>query len=147
MIAELKNDRTDAKTRYASILAKDPNAAVAANNLAWIYADEGTNLDQALLLAQTAIKAFPDRAQVQDTFGWVLYQRGYFRDAAAALERAAAADPSIGEIQYHLGLAYAKAGESVRARETLNAALKLDPESGLAAEARKSLDEISAFGQ
>ena len=38
----------DAKKRYREILEMDRNAAIAGNNLAWILAEEGKNLDEAL---------------------------------------------------------------------------------------------------
>ncbi len=43
----------------------DPRAAAAANNLAWIYASSGQNLDRALQLAQVAKASLPDVARGQ----------------------------------------------------------------------------------
>jgi DNA-binding NtrC family response regulator len=40
-------------------------AVVAANNLAWIYADEGQNLDAAIQLAERAAEVAPQRADVR----------------------------------------------------------------------------------
>jgi Tfp pilus assembly protein PilF len=41
--------------------------------------------------------------------------------------------------QYHLGLAYAKAGQASKARQTLQDALKRAPNGDAAAEARQAL--------
>ena len=49
---------------------------MAANNLAFLYADEGGNLDLALQLAQTAKQHLPNSAEVDDTLGWVYYKKG-----------------------------------------------------------------------
>jgi len=47
----------EARKRYEAALSLDPTAAIAANNLAWMTAETGGNLDVALQLAQTAKRA------------------------------------------------------------------------------------------
>ena len=64
-----KNDL--AKKRYEDALAIDPRAATAANNLAWMLADEGGDLDRALQLAQTATEASPNVPDIWHTLGWI----------------------------------------------------------------------------
>ena len=49
---------------------------MAANNLAYIYAEEGGNLDIALNLAQTAKQVAPDNPNFTDTLGFVLLKKG-----------------------------------------------------------------------
>ncbi len=59
---EAQGKRAEARRRYEQVLQMDRHAPVAANNLAYIYAEHGGNLDVALQLAQTAKAALPDVA-------------------------------------------------------------------------------------
>ena len=70
----------------SSVLAASPRAIVAANNLAWLYAENGGNLDVALSLAQTASQQAPDDPKVNDTLGWIFYKKSLAGQAVAALQ-------------------------------------------------------------
>src|SRR6185295_18219927 len=113
-------------------------AAVAANNLAWIYAEEGQNLDVALQLAQTAKAQLPERPEVNDTLGWVYYKKGLATLAIPAFRDSVEKAPKSAVYQYHLGLAYAKAGDKEAARKALTAALQMDPKFSGAADAQRT---------
>ena len=52
-ILQSQNRTSEARERYEQVLDLDPHAGAAANNLAWIYAQEGGNLDVALQFAVT----------------------------------------------------------------------------------------------
>src|SRR5438477_3152572 len=73
MLLTAQNKREDAKKRYELALSIDQRAPVAANNLAWLYAEDGGNLDVALQLAQSAKSGLPDSPEVTDTLGWIYY--------------------------------------------------------------------------
>jgi Tfp pilus assembly protein PilF len=139
MIYDAQNNRAESRKRYERILQLDPRAAVAANNLAWIYAEDGGNLDVALQLAQTAKERMPEIPEVDDTLGWIYYKKNLASLAVPPLERAAAKDPSNPGYQYHLGMAYMKAGNREKARKTLEHALTLKPDLPEAAEVRAAL--------
>ena len=76
MLHELQNNKEEAKRWYEKALVADASAPVAANNLAWLTAEQGGNLDVAMQLAQTAKARLPDSPQVDDTLGWVYYKKG-----------------------------------------------------------------------
>ena len=120
-------------------LQKNPRAPVAANNLAWIMSERGDNIDVALQLAQTAKAAMPNRAEVSDTLGWIYYKKNMLPQATAALKESVGREPKNPVFNYHLGMAYAKAGEKEKARIALQQALKLKPDSDGANEARNTL--------
>lgn len=132
----------EAKRAYERILSIDPRALVAANNLAYLYANDGEKLDEALSLAQTAKNARPDDPDVNDTLGWVYYKRGLATLAIDPFEQSIKADPTNAVYHYHLGLAYAQMGESAKARRALEEALRVDPEFDGAADARKALADL-----
>ena len=80
---------SDARARFERVIELDPNAPVAANNLAWIYAESGGNLDIALQLAQTAQRTLPDSAEVNHTLGFVYYKKSLFALAIPPLKASA----------------------------------------------------------
>jgi Flp pilus assembly protein TadD len=145
-IYQFTNKRAEAKDAYRRALAIDSRAPVAANNLAWLYAEDNENLDEALQLAQVARNRWPTSADVADTLGWIYFKKGLLPSAIDVLKDAVAKQPKNVDAQYHLGLAFAKNGDSKQARQALEAALQLGPRSPLAAEARETLKQISAIG-
>lgn len=139
VILQLQNRPAEAQARYEMVLAIDPRAAVAANNLAWIYAEGGGNLDVALGLAQTAKSQLANDPQVANTLGWVYYKKGLASLAVASLRESADKSPTNARYRYHLGLAYAKAGNTAEARKALEQALVLNPTFDGSADARRVL--------
>jgi len=117
----------------------DPEAAVAANNLAWIYVQRGGNLDVAMQLAQIAQKRLPEVAEVEDTLGFIYYKKNLVPLAIELLNASRAKDPKNALYEYHLGLAYTSAGDVARARGSLARALALKPDFDGAAEAKTLL--------
>ncbi len=144
LIVHTQNNLTEAKKRYTEIVNIDPDAAVAANNLAWIFADEKIELSRALRLAQRAVQLLPESAEAQDTLGWVYYQQELPALAIPAFQRSIDLAPGDASHHYHLGLAYLKLGERGKARTTLEQALKLEPIPALAADVRKALQSLGA---
>jgi Flp pilus assembly protein TadD len=142
LILHQQNKLAEAKRRYADIIDIDPKAAVALNNLAWIYAEEKTDLDRALHLAQRAAQLLPDSADAQDTLGWVYHQKELPALAIAPFRRSVELDPRNASYQYHLGLAYMKSGDRDKARTAFEDALELDPASPQAAEVQKALASL-----
>ena len=73
------------------------------NDLAYLYADSGQNLAEALELAQLAV-GFAPGPSTWDTLGWVYYQMGQYPEAARYLEMAVEKAPSDKGILGHLEL-------------------------------------------
>jgi tetratricopeptide (TPR) repeat protein len=142
VLLQLQNKPDEAKIRYQKALEIDPRAAVAANNLAWLYAERNENLDIALQLAQTAKAQLPASYEVDDTLGWVYYKKGLSTLAVAAFQRSVQLQPDNASYVGHLGLAYAQSGDKVKARQSLERALKLKADFDGADEARKVLKSI-----
>ncbi len=139
MLLQMQNKQDEAQKRYEAIVATSQRAPVAANNLAWIYAERGGNLDIALQHAQAAKAQLPDVPEINDTLGWIYYKKDLPELAIPPLEQSASKDPKNALYQLHLGLAYAKAGQKDKARTALEAALKLQPNLPEAEEARRAL--------
>ncbi len=141
-LLQLQNRMDDARRQYEAIVQSSADAAVASNNLAWLYATSGGNLDVALTLAQSAKKQLPDQPEVNDTLGWIYYRKGLFRLALDAFEQSVQKDPDNALYLYHLGLTYAGQGENAKARRNLERALALDPRFDGADNARRVSAEL-----
>ena len=120
---------------YRRALEKDPNAMIAANNLAWLYADAGKgNLDEALRLAQGVVQKNPNIAGFIDTLGWVYYKKNLHTSAIEQLRkavsineaeaRAANISPSAA-YHYHLAMALKGKGDKEESRRELETAIRL----------------------
>jgi len=62
-------------------IAKDPTLAEAYNDLAWIYAEQNKNLEEALELVEKALTYDIDNPAFLDTKAEILYQMGRFKEA------------------------------------------------------------------
>ncbi|HWR37620.1 MAG TPA: tetratricopeptide repeat protein [Clostridia bacterium] len=137
-----KNDLVKARMYYEQALANDPNFAVAAGNLAWVYTQDGGNLDVALGLAQKAKQLLPEVDSISDTLAWVYYKRANYDSAIELLRDCVDKSPQRGSYRYHLGMALMQNGKQDQARKQLEASLKLDLKPADATEARKALDQL-----
>jgi tetratricopeptide (TPR) repeat protein len=139
MILEAQHKTEEARKRYERILQIDPNAVVAANNLAWLDVERNQDLDLALQLAQRAKQHLSSDSRVNDTLGWIYYKKNLPQQALPLLEESVRGDPNNPLHQYHLGMTYLRAGDWNKARPPLERALKLNPDFGAAAEAKNAL--------
>jgi tetratricopeptide (TPR) repeat protein len=143
LLYSAQNNVAEAEKWYERAVQIDPRgAAAASNNLAWMYAERGGNLETATRLAQYAKSQAPDQPQFNDTLGWIYYKREMSTQAISTLQAAVDAAPNEPEFHFHLGLAYAQAGNDSKARKALERALKLSPRFPGADEARKALASL-----
>ena len=142
----MKGDTTGAREGYEKLVKANPRFAPAANNLAWMLAEDGPGQDlkRALLLAQAARDAAPQDPQVADTLGWVHYKQGAYPAAEALLREAAEKLPTNAEVLYHLGMAQAKMSRNDEARASLAKSLELQANHPGAAEAKATLAALPA---
>ena len=119
--AEQKGNWSDAIANYERALREGDQTGVAANNLAWLLASHGVQLDRALELAGAAAKASPNNPAVLDTVGFVLLKRREYTAAVKALETAAKLSTMktvrvdtvvAAQIRKHLSDAYYAAGQT-----------------------------------
>jgi Tfp pilus assembly protein PilF len=142
MIYEGEKNYEKAKEHYLSVLKVNPNFAPAANNLAYIYAERGGNIDEALNLAQKAKEQVPDDPHVSDTLGWIYYKKNIPSRAIVYLKEANEKVQNQPMVKYHLGMAYYKNGNPDLAKKELEGALKLSADFEGANEARATLQAI-----
>jgi Flp pilus assembly protein TadD len=111
-----------ARADYERVLELDSTSVVAANNLALILVENGQDAGRALTLAGAAHAAAPDDPHVADTYGWVLFRVGNTEKALPLLRSSASRLSTSPSVQYHLGVAAAKAGDMGVAKQALTMA-------------------------
>ena len=142
MILESQGKKAEAQAKFEKVMQIDRQAPVAANNLAWLYVENGGNLDLALQLAQTAKQGLNESAEVNDTLGFIYYKKNLPALAIPPLKLSVEKEPNNPMFHYHLGLAYAKAGNGDGARQALTRALTLKPDFSGAADAKSVLGSL-----
>jgi tetratricopeptide (TPR) repeat protein len=131
-----------AEEQLRLILQCDPNDATANNNLGYLWADQGKNLDEAERLIRKAveldreqkkigtavtIEGDGDNAAFVDSLGWVLFRKGRLEEARTWLEKAIELtrgedDPTVWE---HLGDVCHRLGKITEARSAWQKSLLL----------------------
>jgi tetratricopeptide (TPR) repeat protein len=124
LLAQGKTD--EAETQLRAVLRVSPANVGAQNDLAWILASRGQDLDLALSLAEQARRLSP-APDIIDTLGYVQLKRGNAAAAVSLFEEALAQRPKDPTMRYHLGLALAQAGNKDRAVATLREAIDSGP--------------------
>lgn len=148
LLLERKGDIAGAIDVYQDLYEVQPESFVIANNLASLLTEHfptAENIERAYVVAKRLRSS--DRPHYQDTYGWLLYLRGEPDQALRFLKPAAEQLPQVMLAQFHLGMAYAKAGINDRAIETLTRALELrasEAHASQVAEARRTLEELKA---
>lgn len=136
-----QGDRAAARKLFEGVLRDDPGQVGAANDLAFLLAEEGTDFPLAQRYAERAVRLHPS-PETLDTLGYVKLRQGAAEEAVGLFERALARQPEYATARYHLALALIEKGEPVAARQALEEALARPfPEQQ---EARKVLARIDS---
>jgi tetratricopeptide (TPR) repeat protein len=125
IIAHMDGDAPKAIEHFQRVVDLEPRAFIAANNLAWLYAERGERLDYALQLAQTAVQIEPKSPEARDTLGWVYYKRQTSPTAITAFQEAIALSGGNATYHYHLALAHLLGESPEGAKPALEKALAL----------------------
>lgn len=134
--------KTEAEKAYRAALEVNPRHAPAHNNLAWLLAQGGQRLDEALRLAQKAVALSPGVGTFHDTLGTIHLLRRELDPAIAAFQKAAGTQPPQAEFYYRLGVAHSRKGNRQEAIAALKKALEIQKDFPYAADARKELEKL-----
>jgi len=117
-----ENASTEKVLRRA--LEIDPQNVAVCNDLGFLLADDGRELDQAETLLNRAVAAAPQNPAYLDSLGWLLYKRSKFADSAKYMAEAiAASDPADPIVLDHAGDAFYRNKESDKAAKAWNDAI------------------------
>lgn len=107
-------------------LAENPDDIGVNNDLGYLYADQGKNLEKARRMIEKAVEAEPENAAYLDSMGWVLFKLGEVKEAITwlrkATEQETGDDATIWE---HLGDCHIAIKENSDAVKAWDKAMKL----------------------
>lgn len=134
--------RDESKTLYEKVIKIRPEEGAALNNLAYIKAEEGTDLDQALSLAQRAKQVYPQDPNIADTLGWVYIRKNLSEDAIRVYREIVGKNPTNPTYRYHLAMALHQKGDRANARKECEVALQNNPSKEESAKIRELLGKL-----
>ncbi|MFH0809874.1 MAG: tetratricopeptide repeat protein [Pseudomonadota bacterium] len=126
LLKEQVKDYNGAIEVYKKILKVSPDNTVAANSLAFLYAEirpTAPNLEEALKLASRVYQKNPNDANMTDTLAWVYHRRGEDGKALEMLNGCLEQVPNQPYFNYHLGAVCLAMGDKARAKTALQKAL------------------------
>jgi tetratricopeptide (TPR) repeat protein len=100
---EREKKYNDAEAIFRQMIAEDPKNADALNSLAYMLAERGQKLDEAVTLVERALAIEAGNGAYLDTLGWAYYKQNRLDRAEKPLRDAAEQLPSVSVIQDHLG--------------------------------------------
>lgn len=110
-----EGSETKAMKVLDEILAENRVYAPALNFKAYTLLKSNASLKEAEALSLRALAVQPQNGHYLDTYGWILYKKGFYRESVAVLQQAVREQPSEPEIAEHLADAFAAIGDSVKA--------------------------------
>ena len=128
LILERSGRHEEANQTMKDVLALEDEHAEALNFLAYAFAVENRNLDEALEYAERAISLDP-APHILDTLGWVYYRLGRFQEALKVIEEASRQLSEDVVVLEHLGEINLALGNQAEARAAFEKALKLQPDN------------------
>lgn len=138
-------DRGEAELEV--LYQRDPEDPGVNNDLGYLYADRGKNLEKAEAMIRKAIADQPNNAAYLDSLGWVLYRQGRIEEAMGPLERAVEEGDTDATIHDHLGDVYFKLQKLDKAKQAWETAARLaaeaKPPDKRLAEIQKKLESLA----
>ena len=124
-----QGDMAQGEAVLEEVLKVAPDNAQANNDLGYLWADEGKNLEQAKSMIEKALAAEPENPAYLDSMGWVLYRLEQYEEARKHLEQATAQENGEDSTIFdHLGDVLDKLGERDAAVKAWTRALELEKE-------------------
>ncbi|MCB1800883.1 MAG: PEP-CTERM system TPR-repeat protein PrsT [Gammaproteobacteria bacterium] len=140
MVSQQVGQEEQALQAYEKAIQLTGPDAVLANNMAWLYLDRDRK--RAVELATKAYELAPSRAEIVDTYGWVLFKAGRKADGLAALQQAMIIAPRNPEIALHVGEALLSMQRDAEARPVLERIAREHPNSKFAESARALMAQL-----
>ncbi len=134
------------------LLERNPDDSGVNNDLGYLYADQGKNLEKAEAMIRKALEERPDDSAYLDSLGWVLFKRGKLKEAVEPLEKAVKNAPAgvDATIHEHLGDVYFRLQQAAKAKaawqEAEKVAAKTIPPDKRLPEIRKKLKSLEQLG-
>ena len=133
-------DKAGAIEKAEKSVKADTTDATAMNNFAYLLARCDTRLDEAEKLILKAIEIEPGETYMLDTYAWVLYKQGRYKEARKYIDMVVNSGDSINSTELdHAGDIYLRCGDKKKAREFWRKALLAQPNADEEKAIRKKL--------
>ncbi|HUS06229.1 MAG TPA: tetratricopeptide repeat protein [Bryobacteraceae bacterium] len=142
LMLDTEGKKDEAKPMYEQILKIQPDNPIALNNLAFLLAEAGIDLDQALTMAQRARQKLPQDLNVADTLGWIYIKKNLSDPAISIFRDLVQKDPERSTYRYHLAMALMQKGDKPNARKELETALRSKPPKAEEVKIRELITKI-----
>jgi Flp pilus assembly protein TadD len=136
--------RKEARQVYEASLQLNKDDGVVLNNLAYLIAENGQDLDQALTFAQRARQKMPNQLGFIDTIGWIYFKKNLSDNALELFEDLVRKKPDEPTYRYHLALVLAQKGQNLRARQELHVAMASHPSMEESGKIKEQLAKMGA---
>jgi tetratricopeptide (TPR) repeat protein len=114
----------EAEAAYRACLRSNPDYPAALNNLASLLAeDQSGRLEEALALAEKAVRADGGNVAASDTLAWIYLKQNRVETAQQLFSSLLARHPENAMLHYHYGLALRQKGDRAQSDGELRAAL------------------------
>jgi tetratricopeptide (TPR) repeat protein len=137
-VEEQAEKPAEAMLQYRVVLAANPDHVVALNNLAFLLCENTKSLDEALSYAEKAYQLSSNSAAVNDTLGWIYYQKAMNDKAIEHLAAAVKLQPTA-QRNLHLAMAYSRDGRDQLAQKLMNDAAKMLPDRAVGHTAKRAV--------
>ncbi|HYL37906.1 MAG TPA: tetratricopeptide repeat protein [Bryobacteraceae bacterium] len=134
--------KAEAVASYRKALAQLPDDPAVLNNLAYLLAETGGDLNEALRLVSAGLRKAPDNPALQDTLAWIDIQKGQTAAALPIFSSLIRKNPSDVTFRYHYAVALLRSGDAERARQQAEVALSNKPSPAMQDQIRKLLAQL-----
>ncbi|MBZ5610365.1 MAG: tetratricopeptide repeat protein [Acidobacteriia bacterium] len=141
-LLEMQNRREEAKAQARKALSLKSDDPLSMNNMAYLLAETGDNLDEALKLARAAVAKAPRDPNFADTLGFIYMKRDKNDEALQIFDKLVRSFPQEPSYAYHTGIAWYQQGDRTKAKNMLTHALELRPPVEMETEIRDVLSRL-----
>jgi tetratricopeptide (TPR) repeat protein len=138
----LSGQKSQALDVYRRALQLKPDEAGLMNATAYLMAETGGNLDEALKLAQKAVALNGQQPNFSDTLGWIYFKKDMNDSAMQVFRALTSKNPDNATFHYHFGMALLKKGDRKTAESELKDALSKKPSGDIRHDIETALAKI-----
>ncbi len=124
---------TKSDSLYELGLKLDPDNHLLLNNYSYSLSERGLQLERSEKMSKRALEKEPENSSYLDTYGWILYRMGKYKEALIYIKKAVDLRDAVGGngsvLNEHLGDVYFKLGDKENAMFYWNQALRMNPDN------------------
>jgi tetratricopeptide (TPR) repeat protein len=128
--------------KYRTALQIAPDNPTLLNNVAYLLADTGGSLDEALKYARRALQIDSKQPRYSDTLGWIYFKQKLNDSALQVFRTLTASNPDNATFHYHLAMVLLQKGDKNDAKAELQNALSKKPSDEIRHDVQAALSKI-----